>query len=200
MMAKRVLHVGCGRKDIRALPKPFRDGSWSEVRLDIDPAVKPDVVGTITDMAAIETGSMQAVFSSHNVEHLFPHEVPTAFAEFRRVLEGGGFAIVTCPDLQAVAKLVADDRLLKPAYKSGMGAIAPIDILYGHRASLAAGNHYMAHRGGFTLSTLTDALGKAGFGRIIGKARRPFQLWALASTEKLDDDLMKKAAAAYFQS
>ena len=57
-----VLHVGCGPKTILGLPPFFQDGTWSEVRLDIDPAVKPDVTGTMTDMSAVATGSVQAVF------------------------------------------------------------------------------------------------------------------------------------------
>ena len=83
---------------------------------------------------------MDAVWSSHNVEHLYPHEVPVALAEFRRVLKPEGFAIVTCPDLQAVAELVAQDKLTQPAYQSPSGPISPLDILYGHRPALALGN------------------------------------------------------------
>jgi hypothetical protein len=178
---RTVLHVGCGRKDIRGLPAFFQDGSWSEIRLDIDRDVRPDVIGTMTDMGAVPTGSVHALFSSHNVEHLYPHEVPAALAEFRRVLSPDGFALVTCPDLQAVAALIGQDRLLEPAYHSGMGPIAPLDILYGHRASIARGNRFMAHRGGFTMRTLGQALADAGFGRVMAK-RRPvaFDLWALA--------------------
>ena len=55
----------------------------------------------MTDMSAVETGSMDALFSSHNVEHLYPHEVPVAFVEFHRVLNDDGFAIITGPDLQS---------------------------------------------------------------------------------------------------
>lgn len=197
MRMNKVLHVGCGPKDIRGMPRYYQDGSWSEIRLDIDAAVQPDFIGTMTDMSAIETGSVRSIFSSHNIEHLYPHEVQTALKEFRRVLDEEGFAVVTCPDLQAVAKLVAEDKLLDPAYQSGMGPITPLDILYGHRASIARGNHFMAHRGGFTMKTLARSLAEAGFSKIYAR-RRPanFDLWALATVKDYSDQLVSELATA----
>jgi hypothetical protein len=68
--------------------------------------------------------------------------VPICFAEFKRVLKPDGFVLITCPDLQSVCARVANDQLTEPAYMSGMGPITPLDILYGHRASMQAGNLY----------------------------------------------------------
>ncbi|MDO8705893.1 MAG: methyltransferase domain-containing protein [Sulfuricaulis sp.] len=62
----------------------------------------------MTDMSAVATGSVDAVYSSHNIEHLYPHEVPVALAEFRRVLRGDGLLVIACPDLQSVCALVAE--------------------------------------------------------------------------------------------
>jgi hypothetical protein len=44
------------------------------------------------------------------------------------------------------------------AYTAPAGPIAPLDILYGHRASMARGNLFMAHRCGFTQKVLTGTL------------------------------------------
>ena len=107
--------------------------------MDIDPGVDPDIVGTMTDMAAVPTASVDAVFSSHNIEHLYSHEVPVALGEFIRVLRPDGFAVITCPDLQSVARLIAEDKLIETAYVSPAGPIAPLDIVYGYRPALAAG-------------------------------------------------------------
>jgi hypothetical protein len=74
-----MLHVGCGSATLAKLPPGFRDGSWSEVRLDINPAVKPDIIGTITDMPDVPSGSMDAVYSSHNIEHVYTHDVIKRF-------------------------------------------------------------------------------------------------------------------------
>ena len=120
----KLLHVGCGLKHKHQTTKGFQTEAWEEIRLDIDPSVKPDVLGTMTDMAAIETRSVDAIYSSHNIEHLYPHEVPAALSEFIRVLADDGFAVITCPDLQSVCALVAQDKLLDAAYNSPAGPIA----------------------------------------------------------------------------
>ena len=103
-------------------------------------------------------GRCDALFSSHNIEHLYAHEVPLALREFRRVLKPEGFVVITCPDLQSICAEVAEDRLTQTAYQSPAGPIAPIDMLYGLRSALARGNLYMAHRSGFTLKVLVATL------------------------------------------
>ena len=179
--ARTLLHVGCGAADPAKLPASFFPaGSWREVRLDIDPAVRPDVVSSITDMAPVANASMDAVWSSHNVEHLYPHEVQHALAEFRRVLKPAGFALITLPDLQQVAEFVASDGLDGIAYLSPMGPITPLDILYGHNASLARGNAFMGHHTGFTARTLDAALTAAGFPVVRVVRDGHFALWATA--------------------
>jgi hypothetical protein len=180
----RFLHVGCGKKHKPQTTRGFNTPDWQEIRLDIDPAVAPDIVGTITDMSGVGDGTVDGLFSSHNIEHVFPHEVPIVLREFRRVLSSTGFAVITCPDLKSVARLVADDKLMDAAYMSGMGPITPLDILYGHRASIQAGNVYMAHRGGFTLKTLLSALTAAGFASVAGLERpKVFDLWAIGTRD-----------------
>lgn len=196
---KSFLHVGCGPKHKEQTTRAFNSDEWIEKRLDIDPAVAPDLVGTMTDMSAVPSGSVQSVFSSHNIEHLYPHEVPVALAEFYRVLSADGFVVITCPDLQSVCKLVADDKLTEPAYVSPAGPIAPIDILYGHRPPMACGNLYMAHRCGFTERVLRATLQAAGFKSVVSMARPGcFDLWALATKATMDDSAIKQLAQSHF--
>lgn len=192
---KKLLHVGCGQKTLANIPVRFDPAEWEEIRLDIDPSVKPDIIGSTANMPAVETASIDVVFSSHNIEHLYWHEVPLALAEFRRVLKPDGFLLVTCPDLQEIARLVVEDKLTETVYHSPAGPIAPIDILYGHRASMARGNLFMAHRCGFTMKALLGTLKAAGFKAIAGK-RRPqtFNLWAIASSAVLGKDQLAELA------
>lgn len=195
---KKFLHVGCGPQNQTSIQKGFNTPDWEEVRLDIDPDVNPDVVGTITDMERVASGSMDAVFSSHNLEHIFPHEVPMALAEFKRVLKPDGFVVVTCPDIQSVCAAVAEDNLLGALYVSPAGPIAPIDMLFGHRASVAGGKVYMAHKCGFTYTALAGCFLEAGFGMVGGGRRLPyFDLWLLAYKVSQPEEYIRSEAAVY---
>ena len=193
------LHVGCGMKRKDRTTHGFNEPGWQEFRLDIDPAVEPDIVGTMTNMAAVSDSSMDALYSSHNIEHLYPYEVSLALREFKRVLKPNGFAVITCPDLQAVAELIVQDKLTDTAYQSPAGAITPLDILYGHRPALAAGNHFMAHRTGFTLRSLMTELREAGFASLIGRRQAPpaFALWLIATKTKQAESMLRTLAAAH---
>ena len=196
---KSFLHIGCGPKRKDGTTKGFNTHEWSEIRLDIDPSVSPDVIGTMTDMSAVASASVDAVYSSHNIEHLYPHEVPMALAEFLRVLKPDGFFVVTCPDLQSVCALIAQDKLTDAAYTSPAGPIAPLDILYGHRPAMARGNLYMAHRCGFTQKVLSATLQASGFKSVATMSRgHPyFDLWAVASKEELNEEKMQALAVLH---
>jgi len=195
------LHVGCGAKRKDRTTRGFNTPDWTEIRLDIDASVQPDVIGTMTDMSAVASESVDAIYSSHNIEHLYPHEVPLALAEFIRVLKPDGFFVVTCPDMQSVCALIAEDKLTEPAYTSPAGPIAPLDILYGLRSSMARGNLYMAHRCGFTQKVLTGTLQSSGFKTVasMARGRAPFfDLFALASKSERPESEMRELAGLHF--
>lgn len=194
---KTFLHVGCGHKRKDRTTKALF--TWSELRFDIDKSVQPDLVGTMTDMSSVSSESVDAVFSSHNIEHLYPHEVPLALGEFLRVLKSDGIAVITCPDLKSVCALIAEDKLTDAAYVSPAGPIAPLDILYGLRTSMAQGNLYMAHRCGFTQKVLSATLQASGFKSVATTARGYpyFDLWAVASKAELPEDQMQALAVEH---
>jgi len=179
---KTVLHVGCGHYDPQSLAPQFRTAEWKEVRLDINPSVSPDIVASITDMSSVPSHSVDAVWSSHNLEHLYAHEVPLALREFWRVLKPGGVALLTMPDIQEVARHVAQGNLDQTLYVSPAGPICAIDILFGHRGFIARGNLFMAHKTGFTAKSLGQKLIEVGFAEVKVSVDQPaFALWALAT-------------------
>lgn len=98
----------------------------------------------------VPSQSFDAVWCSHILEHLYAHEVPAALGEFQRVLKTDGFALIACPDLETVAALIVSDGVDSEAYRSSAGPITPLDMLFGHSASLAQGQLHMAHNTGFT--------------------------------------------------
>lgn len=196
---KVFLHVGCGPQSKTNTTNGFNTPEWREIRLDIDESVRPDVIGTMTDMSQVPDASVDAIFSSHNIEHLYPHEVPLALSEFWRVLKDDGFVVITCPDLQSLCQLVVDDKLNEPAYISAGGPIAPMDVLYGWRTELKRGKLYMAHRCGFTAKVLMQDLQSSNF-KTVACMSRPefFDLWALATKSKTENKLMEQLVEAHF--
>lgn len=191
---KIVLNVGCGPRLPDKLAPLFRAPGWREVRLDIDPNVQPDIVGSLTDMSAVAAGSCDAVWSSHNLEHLYAYEVPKALAEFRRVLKPDGFLLITLPDLQQVAKVIADGKpdavLIRTRINGEEGPpITALDIMFGHDWWIERGRTYMAHRTGFTRDSLGKRLIDAGFGTVATRQGTAFDLWAIATVKPMSANL-----------
>jgi SAM-dependent methyltransferase len=137
-------------------------------RLDIDPSCNPDIVANMLDMG--EIGQYDVVFSSHSLEHLYPHEVAQAMSEFYRVLVPGGHVVVVVPDLEDVRP--TEDVL----FESFAGPITGLDIIYGHRASIPDAP-FMAHHTGFTQHTLREALSQ--FTLIVTKRLSEYNLMAV---------------------
>ncbi|EHJ46016.1 Methyltransferase type 11 (plasmid) [Solidesulfovibrio carbinoliphilus subsp. oakridgensis] len=160
------LHIGTD-----PLPKTLQTEDWKEV-----PAA------SLANLPALPDASLDAVHCAHQLQYLPPHEVPGMLAQIARVLRPQGFAVLTCPDLEAVAQAVVEGKLLTPVYNAAAGPITPLDLLYGYRPALAAGQAHLAHRCGFTLPVLTQILRQSGFATV-GGLRRPagLDLWVLAS-------------------
>jgi hypothetical protein len=119
---KTFLHVGCRSSHKDRTTKDFNYPYWNELRLDTDENVKPDVAVATLDMSAVADACAEAVFSSHNIEHVYPHDVPVALAAFKRVLKEDGFVVIACPGLQSVFDIAADTvaiQQLLPGCKTG---------------------------------------------------------------------------------
>ncbi len=186
---KSILNAGAGSRQFALLPGIFSPAEWTEVRLDIDPYTAPDIVGSFANMhGTVEDGRFDAVYSSHAIEHLHGHEVTPAFGEFRRVLKPDGFALVTCPNLVAVAKFLLSRGADEIAYESMAGPIRPIDMIYGHGESIAAGRFAMAHHTGFTPTRLANLAIAAGFSEVRVMEGDNFDIWAALMTPMTSHD------------
>ncbi|MEX0740634.1 MAG: glycosyltransferase [Pseudohongiella sp.] len=188
---KVFLNLGCGTSNRQGLPAMFQDEQWHQVRIDIDPDTQPDIVSSNTDLSMIPDAQIDAVWSSHSLEHLDFHDVPVALKEMQRVLKPDGFALITLPDLQAIAELVVVGRLTDVVYQSAVGPIRTIDMLFGHGPSLAAGKRYMAHRCGFDAKLLGQSLLDAGFNEVRVRKGRSWDLWAYAFNGDIPPGLLE---------
>ena len=165
-MAYRVVNIGSGPPDDGAgLPIIFRGPDWTETRVDADPAVAPDVVADMLGLPADWTATYDAAWSSHAIEHLYPHQVPRAFAEMTRVVRPGGTVMVRVPDLQLAATYIALGKPEETVYVSPLGPISAMDMVYGYRP-MVADSPLMAHHTGFTTLTLLARMAAAGLERV----------------------------------
>src|SRR5262249_12368040 len=145
----------------------FPQSQWKEVRLDIDESTNPDIASSVTDMKQwVRDGSYDAVWASHVIEHLPRHEVAMALKEFHRCLTPRGFALIRTPDIEAVAQFVLEGRIDEVIYESPAGPITPLDMIYGHSASVARGQNAMRHGTAFTQDLLARDLLHAGFSEL----------------------------------
>lgn len=167
-MRRRVLHAGCGGAQL----PPYFGEDVEEVRLDLNPDTHPDIVASILDLGDI--GPFDAIYTAHTLEHLYPHEVPIALREFRRVLTDDGYALIFVPDLEGLT--LSNDVL----YESPAGPITAFDMIYGFRRYVAANPGTMAHHTGFTSKLLEEALWEAGFSKVTMSRVKAFNVMAVA--------------------
>lgn len=198
---KKFIHVDCGKKNKSHTTPAFNSPAWEEVRFDLNPDVKPDVIGAITDMSAFGSESIDAIYSSHNIQRLYVNELVNVLKDYIRILKHDGFCIITCPDIKSISQLIVEDKFLDAIVNSPDGPLAPIDILFGYRLSIARGQFHLAHKCGFTQKALHGTLVSAGFKKVV-TAGRPFapfyDLWALASKNDRADEEMKIIALEHF--
>lgn len=173
-----LVNLGSGHDGFGRLPGLF--SGWRQVRVDVDPQTQPDVLASITDLSAIASETVDAVWASHCVEHLYQHETGMALSEMRRILVPNGFACIRVPDLQTIAGFIAADRMHEVIYESQAGPITPHDVVFGYGPHISAGRVAMAHRTGFTPTLLVQSLKGAGFDSFLIRRSAALELVAVA--------------------
>lgn len=163
----RVLHAGSGDS-----PWPHWLACGEEIRLDVNPKSKPDVVANLVDIG--EIGQFDLVYCCHVLEHLCASEIRKALKEFWRVLKPKGVAFIRVPDLEGIQP--TEDVV----YMSHNGPITGLDMYYGFQ-KMVEDSPYMGHRFGFVKETLEKMLAEGEFACV--KVQRFLllnELWATA--------------------
>jgi SAM-dependent methyltransferase len=191
---KLLVNLGSGPKGSAWLPAMFAE--WRELRVDIDAAVGPDIVADVSDLSAIATGSADAVWSAHCLEHLYLFQVGKAIAEAYRILSDDGYFCLIVPDLQTIAEYIAGDRLHEVVYQSPAGPVLAHDIVFGFGPHLAQGRNAMAHNCGFTPTLLLQKLREAPFEEIVLRRRAGHELAGVARKRAPADEAEREALLA----
>ncbi len=160
---RRVLNVGGNNKDI---PIPACFNGWDHALLDIDRKGNPDIVCDARELATLPASQFDAVYCSHNLEHYYPHHAIKVLRGFVHVLKDDGFAIIKVPDIRAVMKRFVEDAMdiHDMLYVSPAGPITVHDVIYGWGRQIeSSGQDFFAHKTGFTVTSLREAVTNGGF-------------------------------------
>lgn len=186
----KILNVGCGTSQ---LDFNYFD-NWRELRVDLDQRTKPDIVDTIIGLPKTPDQSVDAVWASHVLEHIYWHEIPTVLAGFNRVLKPHGYAIIRTPNLETIADRIAND-LLGKVYDSPAGPVATIDMIYGHRGMVQRDGDFMSHKTGFTSNSMAIILDNLGYKALLLKTHTDLITVIYKNTPPWD--VLKKLAEYY---
>lgn len=173
----KILHVGCGGSPLPDLWK-----GWEEIRFDADPQCGADLIGDMLDIQ-MDDDSVDAVYTSHTLEHVTYHDGVRALREFRRVLKPGGMALVIVPNVGALGEYISSGRLYDTLYDSPGGKVCAADMIWGHQGLIERDKgeraYRFAHRFGYTPETLSGAFKAAGFTNVKATV---FHEWDAAAT------------------
>lgn len=181
---KILLNVGCGDRHVRRGWPYFCD--WEEIRADLyveDADIKCDIV----KLAGVPDSSVNCIWASHVVEHLYWHELPETFGNFMRVLKPNGCAIVIVPDLGAIADRIKDG-LLEPVREYNNCSLAPIDFIFGGREYHARDGIGQLHKTGFTSKSMGQILNNLGIKSYIREQN--FQVFAVCYKDEIDTEIL----------
>ncbi len=176
---KAVLNVGGGSGGIQ-LPGHYH--GWREVRLDIDPNVRPDICLDARLLAQLPAATYDAVYCSHNLEHFHRRDAGKVISGFRHVLKPEGFVEVIVPDLDTLFKRVVGENLDVDdvLYESPLGPIRVRDVIYGLSTEVEnSGNDFYLHKTGYTAKSLKALFAANGFPHGIVGSSDPVLLMGL---------------------
>lgn len=133
---------------------------WTNVDLHDGPNV--DIKTDISNLSAIQAGSVSSIYASHCLEH-FPHpRTVSVLKEWARVLKVGGEAFISVPDFDAMVKLYNKVGVLAPFIRNMLCGDQGYDLAY----------HYNL----FTYATLASSCIEAGFSDIKRIDSMPYKL------------------------
>jgi hypothetical protein len=163
---KTVLQLGWMSATPGRFEAQFPPALWQEIRYDCDARVQPDIHGPLERLDGVADATVDAVMLPQVLQRFPLHLVAQILKEALRVLKDEGCAILTVPNAQLASVYVANNQPLHPLYDTKVGAITPLDLLYGLRSGIAQGEPHFQHRSGFTHEQLGGMLRECGFTNI----------------------------------
>jgi SAM-dependent methyltransferase len=105
----KVLDLGCGPEKVIDTKECIGVDSCKDTAM-FGIAINPDVKADIKVLGLFAAGAVDAVFSSHALEHFYYREVPGILREWMRVLKIGGYLVLYLPDEDQYPKCAEPER------------------------------------------------------------------------------------------
>lgn len=169
--------LGCGPLPMHPMHYKWIDDTWTFT--DLFPRNKR-IIKLDARNTKYKTGSVDAIYASHILEHISHAETQSTLMHWYKVLKPHGKLIINVPDLEWVfQQFLRNYRKNQPikssAYKSYEDLLL---VIYGHQN--ASGE---THQTGFTQKSLEKSLKKAGFSKIrVEKSFDAHQIGVLIAT------------------
>ena len=189
-----VLNIGGGAKGIE-LPAHY-DG-FEKIWLDIDERLEPDICLDVRELITLDAKQFDAVFGSHILEHIYPHELQNVLDGCYRIIKDERWCEFHVPDCKAAIMMAAQNQgnLGTPLYTSPAGIVTVRDMLWGYASFVADFGAAQAHKDGFTSESLYAALRKAGFNYIFMGAGS-YEIAAVAFKQNPSDEVKARLGFA----
>lgn len=162
---RKVLCIGFHSMSANRVHGYFREG-WEIVRMDSDASLNPNIVGSLNELAHIPSGSFDAVWCPHLLEHFYVHQIGAGLREIFRILSNEGLVFMSLADIELAAAYIANGKPEEEIYSSPAGPICALDMFYGFHKYISKGSLHANHRFGFTGETIGLALRSCGFTNI----------------------------------
>jgi len=135
------------------------------VNLDINPDVKPDVIGDARSMPMFADATFSEIHASHLLEHFYEHEIIPVLKEWNRILIPGGSLTIVVPDVEKVARWWVEGRLTET------------EVLKGFIGDNQIKSPWMLHKTFFWFSRLKRILEENNFDEIEEFGQRDLLVW-----------------------
>jgi len=170
--AKVGLHLGCGTSRIEGMINCDLYAEGADRRLDA------------VELGEVEDDSVDLIEHHHMIEHLSFAQADRAMSEWARVLKPGGLLVVTCPNLDLVARRWLVDKYRRPfnyAVKKYLlrKKLNPFyDTRYDYTVQMFYGSQEhdgMFHKSGYDPRQLAKLLARHGLHTEFVKTPYPYQ-------------------------
>lgn len=148
------LNIGC--------EYDHKDG-WTN--LDIDPGVRPDVLGDARSMPQFADCTFDEILASHILEHFMETEIIPTLKEWNRILAPGGKITIVVPDAWKVCVDWINEKLSED------------QVLKGFIGDNQSKSPWMLHKTFFWYTRLKRILEENNFENVQEFGQRPGLVW-----------------------